>query len=111
VKLASHAAGAKLLNGELMIPLPAVEAGLAHSLPEPGSATAQMKVLQRADARSLSLRLSAPANTLQSLFLRVNDPKVHVRIEGAELLTGSSELRVQFPAEGGYTEREVKLSW
>jgi glycogen debranching enzyme len=112
VKLASHAEGAKLLNGELIIPLSAVEIGVAHGLPEPGSLTAQMKVLdQRADARSLSLRLSAPANTQQILFLRLNEPKIHLQSEGAEVSTGSSELRVQFPAGGGYTEKEVKLSW
>jgi hypothetical protein len=112
IKLASHVAGAKLLNGELLIPLPAVEVGIGHGLPEPGSTTAQMKVLdQRPDARSLSLRLSAPASTQQTLFVRVNDPKVHLRIEGAELSAGSSELSVQFPAGAAYTEKAVKLSW
>ena len=112
VKLASRAPGAKLVNGELTIPLPAVEVGLAHGLPEPGSVTSQMKVLdQRADARSLSLRLSAPANTQQTLFLCVNDPKIHLRIDGGEISAGSSELRLQFPAGEGYKEKEVKLSW
>jgi hypothetical protein len=89
-----------------------VEVGLAHGLPEPGRATAQMKVLdQRADARSFSVRLSAPANTRQTLFLRLNDPRIHLRIEGAEVSAGSSELRVEFPAGEGYKEKEVKLSW
>jgi hypothetical protein len=112
VRLGSRAAGAKLTNGELLIPLPVVEVGLPHGLPEPGSATTQMKVLdQRADARSLSLRLSAPASTQQALFLRINDPKIHLRIEGAEPSAGSSELRVQFSAGEGYKEKEVKLSW
>ncbi|HEY4054652.1 MAG TPA: hypothetical protein VGL74_12955 [Terriglobales bacterium] len=112
VRLASRAAGAKLTNGELWIPLPVVEVGLPHGLPEPGSPTTQMKVLdQSADARSLSLRLSAPASTQQTLFLRVNDPNIHLRIEGAELSAGSPELRVQFPAGEGYKEKEVSLSW
>jgi glycogen debranching enzyme len=112
VKLASRAPGTKLLNGELIIPLPGVEVGVGHSLPEPGSVTSQMKVLdQRAAAHSLSLRLSAPANTQQTLFLRMNDPKIHLRSEGAEVSAGSSELRVQFPAGEGYQEKEVKLSW
>jgi glycogen debranching enzyme len=112
VKLASRAAGAKLVNGELLIQLPPVEVGLGHGLPDPGSVTAQMKVLdQRADARSLSLRLSAPANTRQTLFFRLNDPRIHLRIDGAELSPGSSQLRVQFPAGRGYKEKEVKLSW
>ena len=112
VRLASRVAGAKLVNGELAIPLPAVEVAIAHGLPEPGSASAQMKVLrQRSDARSLSLRLSAPANGQQTLFVRVNDPKIHLRVEGAALSAGSSEMRVQFSAGEGYKEKEVKLSW
>jgi hypothetical protein len=112
VKLASRAPGTKLLNGEIIIPLPAVEVGIAHGLPEPGKVTSQMKVLeQRAAAHSLSLRLSAPANTHQTLFLRLNDPKIQFRSEGAEVSADSSELRVQFPAGEGYKEKEIKLSW
>jgi glycogen debranching enzyme len=112
VKLASLAPGAKLENGELRIPLPAVEVGLSHNLPEPGSVTSQMKVLdQRASAHSLELRLSAPANTVQTLFLRLNDQRIHLQIDGAERSADSSELRVRFPAGGGYTEKTINLSW
>jgi glycogen debranching enzyme len=112
VKLASLAPGAKLENGELRIPLPAVEVGLSPALPEPGSVTSQMKVLdQRASAHSLELRLSAPANTLQTLFLRLNDQGIHLQIEGAERSADSSELRVRFPAGAGYTEKKINLSW
>ena len=93
MKLASPAPGAKLENGELRIPLPAVEVGLSHNLPEPGSVTSQMKVLdQRASAHSSQLRLSAPANTLQTLFLRMNDQRIHLTIEGTERCADSSEL-------------------
>jgi glycogen debranching enzyme len=112
IELASRAPGAKLVNGDLLIALPAVEVGVAHGLPQPGSATAQMKVLdQRANARSLSLRLSAPANSQQTLFVRVNDPKIRLRIDGAEISAASSELRIEFPAGEGFKEKEVKLSW
>jgi hypothetical protein len=94
------------------IPLPAVEIGISHGLPEPGSITSQMKVLeQRADVHSLSLRLSAPANSQQTLLVRLNDQKIHLRIEGGEMPAGSSELRVHFPAGEGYQEKQVKLSW
>jgi len=111
-KLASRTPGAKLLNGELTIPLPAVEVGTCHGLPEPGSITSEMKVLeQRADLHSLSLRLSAPANSQQTLFVRLNDQKIHLRIEGGEMPAGSSELHVQFPAGEGYKEKQVTLSW
>jgi hypothetical protein len=112
VKLASRAAGARLINKELIIPLPAVEVSITCGLPEPGSVTSQMKVLdQRASTHSIWLRLSAPANTRQTLFLRVNDAKTHLRIEGAELSADFSELRLRFPAGAGYTKKEVRLSW
>jgi glycogen debranching enzyme len=112
VKLASRAAGARLINKELIIPLPAVEVGITCGLPEPGSVTSQMKVLdQRASTHSIWLRLSAPANTRQTLFLRVNDAKTHLRVEGGELSADFSELRLRFPAGGGYMKKEVRLSW
>src|SRR5580692_4453009 len=111
VQLRSRAAGAKAQNGELRIPLPAVEVGIAHGLPEAGAVTSQMKVLdQQPFAGSLRLRLSAPANSHQTLFLRVNDPKIHLRTAGAELSLESSQLKIQFPAgtgsgESGYVEK------
>ena len=112
IKLQSRAAGAKIENGELRIPLPAVELGIAHGLPEAGAVTSQMKVLnQQESPRSLRLRLSAPANSYQTLFLRVNDPSIHLRTEGAEVSANSAQLRVQFPSGVGYVEQAVFLSW
>lgn len=112
VTLSSRAAGAKMQRGELTIPLPAVEIGIAHGLPEFGSITSQMKVLeQRATARSLSFRLSAPATSVQKIFVRINEPNVHIRVEGAEMPDDHSEIAVQFPAGNGYVEKELKLSW
>jgi hypothetical protein len=112
IKLQSRAAGAKIENGELRIPLPAAEVGIAHGLPEAGAVTSQMKVLdQQESPHSLKLRLSAPANSYQTLFLRVNDPRVHLRTEGAEVSANSSQLRVQFPSGVGYVEKVVSLSW
>jgi hypothetical protein len=112
INLQSRAAGAKIENGELRIPLPAVELGIAHGLPEAGAVTSQMKVLnQQESPRSLRLRLSAPANSYQTLFLRVNDPSIHLRTEGAEVSANSTQLRVQFPSGVGYVEQAVSLSW
>jgi glycogen debranching enzyme len=112
IKLQSRAAGAKIENGELRIPLPAAEVGIAHGLPEAGAVTSQMKVLdQQESPHSLKLRLSAPANSYQTLFLRVNDPRVHLRTEGAEVSANSSQLRIQFPSGVGYVEKVVSLSW
>ncbi len=112
IKLQSRAAGARIANGELRIPLPAVELGIAHGLPEAGAVTSQMKVLnQQESPRSLRLRLSAPANSYQTLFLRVNDPSIRLRTEGAEVSANSAQLRVQFPSGVGYVEQAVSLSW
>jgi glycogen debranching enzyme len=112
IKLQSRAAGAKIEKGELRIPLPAVELGIAHGLPEAGAVTSQLKVLnQQESPRSLRLRLSAPANSYQTLFLRVNDPSIHLRTEGAEVSANSAQLRVQFPSGVGYVEQAVSLSW
>lgn len=112
VHLGSHAAGAKIEHGTLEIPLPAVEVGLGHGLPEAGGITAQMKVIdQQESPRSLKLRLSAPAESKQSLFIRLNDPSVHVRVEGAELSSDATHLEVVFPSGNGYTEKTVGLAW
>jgi hypothetical protein len=71
-----------------------------------------MKVIdQQESPHSLRLRLSAPANSRQSLFLRINDRKIHLRSEGAEVSPGSNELEVQIPAGTGYVEKVVTLSW
>jgi hypothetical protein len=112
VHLASRVAGAKVENGELAIPLPAVEAGIDHSLPQAGSATSQMKVLdQQASARSLLLRLAAPANTVQTVFVRVNNPKAHFEADGAETIDKGSQISVRFPGGSGYVEKDVRISW
>jgi len=102
----------KLLSAELRIPLPAVEVGIAHGLPEAGARKLQMKVLdQQASPHSLRLRLAAPANRHQTLFLRVNDSKVHLRIDGADASVDSAQLKVQFPPGAGYVEKTATISW
>jgi len=112
IKLRSRVAGAKFENGELRIPLPAAEVGIAHGLPEAGAITSQMKVLdQQTSPHSLRLRLSAPANTYQTLFLRLNDPRIHLHTEGVEVSPDSVQLRVHFPSGSGYVEKFVTLTW
>jgi glycogen debranching enzyme len=112
IKVRSKSPGAEVVNGELRIPLPAAEVGIAHGLPEPGAITSQLKVLdQQTSSRSLRLRLSAPGNSRQILFLRLNDPKVRVRVDGADMAADSSQLRVTFPPGTGYVEKTVTLSW
>jgi glycogen debranching enzyme len=112
LKLRSRAPGATTVNREMRIPLPAVEVGIAHGLPEAGAHTSQMKVIdQEASLHSLRLRLSAPAESQQTLFLRLNDSKVHLRIDGAEASADSAQLSVHFPPGTGYVEKSVALSW
>jgi hypothetical protein len=112
IKLRSRSIGAETVKGEMRIALPAAEVGIAHGLPEPGAITSQMKVLdQQGSLHSLRLRLSAPANSHQTMFVRLNDPKIHPRVQGAEMSADSTELRIQFPAGTGYVEQPVTLSW
>jgi len=112
IHLRSRADGTRIENGELRIPLPAAEVGIAHSLPEAGAITSQMKVLdQQASQYALQLRLSAPANSDQNLFLRLNDPNIHLRADGAEVSGNFSQLQIHFPPGAGYVEKVVTLSW
>jgi glycogen debranching enzyme len=112
LQLRSRAAGAKLEHEALEIPLPAVEVGIAHGLPEAGATTSQMKVLEQQEfPRSLKLLLSAPAGSSQTLFVRLNDAKARLRVEGAELLSDSTRLEITFPPGEGYAEKAVTLSW
>ena len=115
VVLGSHAPGAKLEGGVLRIPLPAVEVGMGHALPQAGAVTRQLKVLdQQTDANSLTLRLSAPANSRQTMMLRINDPRAKLHLEGAEASLSAAALRpmeVDFGAGNGYVEKTVKVTW
>lgn len=112
IKLLSRVPQARMDAGELRIPLPAAEVGIDHGLPVAGAVTSQMKVIdQQQSARSLRLLLSAPANSHQTMFLRVNDPKIHLRTDGAEVSANSSQLRIEFPAGSGYVDKTVTLSW
>ncbi len=116
VVLDSRAPGAKWAGGVLRIPLPAVEAGLAHALPNPGATTQQMKVLdQQSVGNSLLLTLSAPANSHQTIMLRINDPHAKLHIEGADMPQANNSslrpLQVDFGAGEGYVEKTLKVTW
>jgi hypothetical protein len=114
-RLATRRSGSNTEGGILQIPLPAVEAGIPHGLPDPGSTTSQMKVLdQQTSAHSLTLRLAAPADSRQILLLRVNDPRITVRSNDITLPDSHDPLRqlqVIFPQGAGYVEKTVVFSW
>ncbi len=116
MRLTSRAEGAKFLNGALHIPLPAVEAGIGHGLPHPGSTTQQLKVIDQQYApRSLELTLAAPAKSIQTIFLRINDKKVKPHMDGASALPDGTpslqKLRVEFGPGTGYVEKKVSITW
>jgi glycogen debranching enzyme len=116
VVLASRAPGAKWAGSVLRIPLPVVEASLAHSLPNPGATTQQMKVLdQQSAGNSLTLRLSAPADSHQTIMLRVNNPRARLRIDGGQMPSETSSslrpVQVDFGPGEGYVEKTLKFTW
>ncbi len=115
VHLASRSAGARVKNGALDIPLPAVEAAIPASLPAFGSETQQMKVLaEEHHEHSLVLRLSAPGGTTQTLTVRENISLPRLSTQGAQLgepEAGLRSLTVEFPQAAGYTEKTVTLTW
>jgi len=116
VLLDSRAPGAKFSGGVLRIPLPAVEAGLAAAPPKPGATTQQMKVLdQQSVGNSLLLRLSAPANSHQTIMLRINDPHAKLHIDGAEMPQANNSvlrpLQIDFGPGEGYVEKTLKFTW
>jgi hypothetical protein len=116
VVLSSLAPGAKWAENVLRIPLPAVEVGLSHALPEPGSTTQQLKVLdQQYSVNSLTLRLSAPAGSHQTIMLRINDAHIKPVADGAQVAQESSSslrpVQIDFGAGEGYVEKTVKFAW
>ena len=115
VVLGSLAPGAEFSGNVLRIPLAAVEAGLSHELPEAGSITQQMKVLdQQYSGNSLTLRLSAAAGSHQKIMLRVNDAHIRLQVEGAQAPQTSASLfpvQIDFAAGEGYVEKTVKFTW
>jgi glycogen debranching enzyme len=116
VVLGSLTPGATFSGGQLSIPLPAVEAGYGHALPEPGATTQQMKVLdQQYSANGLTLRLAGAAGSHQTIDLRVNDPRAKIHVEGAAMPQQNSSsllpVEIDFGAGGGYVEKTVKFTW
>jgi glycogen debranching enzyme len=120
--LISNIEGVIERNGELRVPLPAVEIYTGHELPAFGAETHQMKVLsERYKGRLLELVLSAPAGTVQSLGVRVNGLGLHPLFENAHagvISDGLGRFTVAFPAgsEGPpsaapYVNRTVRISW
>jgi len=114
IKSRTHIEG-QFSNGILQLTLPAVEIGLSQDLPESGSSTQQMKVLdQQTTPNSLTLRLSAPGGTTQTIWLRINHPQPSLHATGVTLSdakTALQKLHIEFPSGSGYVEKEIAFSW
>jgi hypothetical protein len=103
-------AGAPGDGSTLRVPLPGVEIGVAHGLPQRGSRTAQMKVLsERVAGRSMRLEMEGIASSESTLHVRRNDASAHVSVEGGEL--AGDQLKVRFGAGSGYVTKVVTLRW
>ena len=115
IQLKSKSPGAQFSNGLLRIPLPPVEVDVTRDLPQPGSVTEQLKVLdQQTTAHSLTLRLSAPAESRQDLFLRVNQRNLKLQATGVKVpadIVALQKLTVNFGPGGGYVEQQVTFNW
>ncbi len=115
LKLASRTPGAKTQGSTLTVPLPPVEVGVEEHLPEFGAETHQLKVLgEQRGERTLTLHLSAPGGSAQTLELRENEPGLRVTAQSAELGAmegGMRRVDVKFPNASGYVEQTVTLRW
>ncbi|WP_377819457.1 amylo-alpha-1,6-glucosidase [Acidicapsa dinghuensis] len=127
-----------MATGErLQFPAPAVEPILPeHSLPVPGSRTAQLKVLsEHYEENELTLEFSGTPDSSAILYLRQNGPYRRIQIKGdpenrgeaAKLLrsdddlpsnTSASDPRLQlwflqlhFPRGDGWQTMKVTLTW
>jgi glycogen debranching enzyme len=115
VTLRSRIAGARFENRILHIPLPAVEVAVKQGLPEPGTATCQMKILNEEHSpHQLTLTLSALASSHQTLLLRNNAVGLHIKSSTALIADKQSDLKsvtVDFPPGSGYITKTVQFSW
>ena len=93
----------------LHIPLAPVEVELSNELPEPGSATMQLKAIDegRTD-RSYTLTLAGQGGSVHALRIRLNGVK-GVRLSGATM--AADRLSVTIPEGPGYQRQVVKMEW
>ncbi len=115
VKLESRSSGATFDQGQLHIPLPAVEISVAHHLPPFGATTRQLKVLSQQYATDgLTLELAAPGGSAETLEVHANRPGLNLTASGAQLgapAGNARRLQIGFPAGAGYVRQSVHLAW
>ena len=114
VHLHSRQPGSKLVGATLELPLPAVEIFLDSELPTPGATTGQTKVLdQQQSEHAATFRLAGLGGSTQAITVRLNDPRLQLRLNG-QPLAGADPLRpyqVTFPRGANYTESVLAFTW
>ena len=118
VQMITSAPGARVENGGASVKflLPSVEVFIPRRLPQPGSRTAQVKVLDETRTpHSLTLDLEAMAGSSATLELRPNGIGAAIHAAGAELdppsATGLQPARVKFLTGSGYQRKTVSFTW
>jgi hypothetical protein len=93
---------------QLALPLPAVEVELAADLPEPGSLTHQVKVIEeKLDTREYSIVLEGSPGATQLLKVRRN--RSNVTVHGGTESGGG--VIVTFPNETGIQRQIISFHW
>ncbi len=92
----------------LTIALPAVEIAIPAKLPEQGSETHQLKVLEESlSERKAVFRFAGAGGSRYDLPVRFN--RAGVSVQGAEV--GEGRLKLQFPNGTGYQTSTVTFTW
>jgi glycogen debranching enzyme len=92
----------------LQLPLLPVELSVPTVLPEQGSTTAQLKVMnEEFGSRQATIAFEGMGNSSFDLPLRLNRP--HISAQGAEIQGG--KLHLQFPDGNGYQGKTVTFTW
>jgi hypothetical protein len=109
----AHSAGcarSRTIHHRAQVPLPLVEVEATAERPGPGSGSREMKIIdEQYSARQLSLEVEAPAETTQSLSLRLNWPRRKISVTGAS--RDGDMLRISFPPGAGYTTQKIRIFW
>ncbi len=92
----------------LVLEEPAIEIGIPTNLPDQGSETSQLKVLdEQFSARQAVFHFEAQAQSTYDLPVRLN--RTHITVSGADLSNG--KLHLQFPGGHGYQGKSVTFTW
>ncbi len=93
---------------KLTIPLNAVELVIPATLPEEGSATTQLKVLdEEVSTKQAMFTFQAPGGSTYDLPIRLN--RSHMTVNNADIVAG--KLHLQFPEGAAYQQQTVTFVW